>query len=191
MVVHHHGLGERVKLVFSMPTERKPELMAHNPLGKIPVLVLEDGRNIIDSPVICQYLDGIGHGALLVPTGLEERIDVLHLEALADGIMESGVLMMLEAWRPEESQWLGQFEKQTDNIIRTLAALEQQADFAGQPLSLAHLALGSALDYIHHRLPAINIMRDWLAPHPKLAAWYGEFQQDAAMVETQPESGWS
>lgn len=191
MAVYHHGLNDEVELKFAMPTDRTPELMAQNPLGKIPVLVTDEGASIVDSPVICQYLDGIGHGPLLVPSGHKNRIAVLHLEALADGIMESAVLMMLEYWRPKENQWPGQFDKQTDNIIRTLAELEKKAEALQQPLSIAHLAVACAIDYIHHRLPAIAIKQDWLANHPKLADWYAQFKGEPIMQETSPKEGWA
>ena len=189
-VIHHHGFVDDVKLLYSMPTERKPDLMAKNPLGKIPVLVTADKNSVIGSSVICQYIDGIGHGPLLIPTGRENRIAVLYLEALADGIMESSVTMMLEAWRPKEHQWPGQFDKQTDNIIRTLEVLENQASFIKQPLSLAHFAIACAIDYIHHRLPAIGIEQNWLENHPKLSAWYADFCKKPVMIETLPKDGW-
>jgi glutathione S-transferase len=104
MVMQHHKLQDEIKLVFSMPTERPQELMSRNPLGKIPVLTLGDGQSLIDSPIICQYLDTIGDERKLLSRDQTKRIEILHLEALADGIMESSVAMMLESWRPKDYQ---------------------------------------------------------------------------------------
>jgi glutathione S-transferase len=57
-------------------------------------------------------------------------------------------------------------------------------------LTLAHLAVGCAIDYIHHRLATIDINYDWLAAAPNLAEWYQEFQKHELMRETQPKEGW-
>lgn len=191
MVAQHHGLLNRIQLVTMMPSDRSPELMDHNPLGKIPVLILENDRSIIDSPVISQYFDAIGTANKLIPADPLQRTHIHHLEALADGILDAAVLCVLETWRPEEKRWPGQTEKQLDNLRRTLLFLEKYADFFELPLSVAHLSAGAALAYIHGRLPAIGIAEDWLKDAPQLAVWYEHFRHDALMIETEPKEGWA
>lgn len=190
MVALHHGLDQDLRLEVMMPLDRPPELMKVNPLGKIPVLLLPEGRSLIDSPVICQYLDAVGPNEKLVPADVLQRVQMLHLEALADGILDAAVLMVLESRRPEQYRWPHQFDKQTDNILRALAALEAQADFFHLPFSLAHVAAGAAIDYIHHRLPTIGIVRDWLEETPQLAAWYQHIRGEDWLRRTAPKDGW-
>ncbi len=191
MAAQHHGLLDRIELVSCMPADRTPELMTNNPLGKIPVLILENGRSIIDSPVIAAYFDAIGQNAKLLPQAPLEHVQIKHLEAVADGILDAAVLCVLETWRPEEKRWSFQFEKQLDNLRRALEFLEKQADFFSLPLSMAHLSLGAAIAYIHGRLPAIGIEEDWLKNTPQLAAWYEHFRHHALMVDTAPKEGWA
>lgn len=190
MVAAHHRLDKDIQLVSSMPTERQPELIKVNPLSKIPVLVLPHGRTIVDSPVIARYIDYIGHRTSLFPDKTEDQIYIMHLEALADGIMDSAVLMMMESWRPEGCIWPGQFEKQSENIRNTLTSLEQQTDFFNLPLSMAHLSLGAAIDYITHRLPSIGLNEDWLKDSPQLSAWFSHFVMTELMERTSPRDGW-
>lgn len=190
MVIHHHELVEKVELIAAMPVDRPADLMAVNPLGKIPALVTDSGESVIDSPVICRYLDHLGTAAKLVPSAAEASIEVMRREALADGIMESAVAMVLESWRPKEFQWPGQFEKQTDNILRTLTVLEGEAEFLNAPLDLSHLATLAAVDYIHYRLAPIGVERDWLANKPRLSEWLERERTQAYAMETLPQGGW-
>lgn len=191
MVAQHHGLLNRIELVNTLPADRTPELMEHNPLGKIPVLILENGRSIIDSPVIAQYFDAIGNGNKLIPADPLQRTHIHHLEALADGILDAAVLCVLESWRPEEKRWADQLAKQRDNLHRTLVFLEKYADFFTLPLSVAHLSAGAAIAYLYGRLPVIGMEEDWLRNTPQLAAWYDHFRHDPLMVETAPKGGWA
>ena len=83
------------------PTGPSPEVAAHNPLGKIPALVLEDGTALYDSRVICEYLDGLSTGTRLFPDG-PARWDALTRQALADGLLDAALLTRYErALRPE------------------------------------------------------------------------------------------
>lgn len=190
MAAQHHGLLNRIELVGCWPADRTAELMDHNPLGKIPVLILNNDRSIIDSPVIAEYFDAMGENTRLIPADPLERVHIRHLEALADGGLDAAVLCVLETWRPEENRWQGQIDKQLDNLRRTLVFLEKQADFFSLPLSVAHLSAGALIAYIHGRLPAIGISEDWLKDAPQLAMWYDHFKLNPLMVETAPKEGW-
>lgn len=188
MAALHHGLA--LELIHCMPTERDPVLMAINPLGKIPVLILENGQSIVDSPVIAEYFDAVGSQSKLLPVNPPERVKIKHLEAVADGILDAAVLCVLETWRPEEKRWPDQFTKQLDNLRGALLYLERHADFFALPLSVAHLSLGAAITYIHGRLPAVGIEEEWLKETPQLAAWYEHFRHNPLMTETAPKEGW-
>ncbi|MET4103570.1 glutathione S-transferase [Roseovarius sp. MBR-78] len=183
VLLHEAGLVDQVEElpVATTALATAPEAMAANPLGKIPALLREDGPAIYDSRVICRYLDARA-GAGLYP---EARLwEVLTLEATADGIMESGVLMVYEMrLRPEGARSAEWVEAQWAKIARVLDALEDRwmSHLAG-PLDMAQIAVACALGYLDFRHDA----RGWREGHPALAAWYEGFAARPAMVETAP-----
>lgn len=150
----------------SAPGSRVPQF---NPLGKVPTLVLDDGRAIYDSPVIVEYLDALGSGPKLIPEAFDQRIEVRRWEALGDGIAEATVLVNHEYREPAEKQrapaW---FERQRAKIDRGLAAMEKDlgagAFCFGERFTLADVAAGYALGYLDQALPDI----EWRAAHPAL-----------------------
>ena len=141
-----------------------------NPLGKVPTLVLDDGRGLYDSPVIVEYLDTLGSGPRLIPEALAERIEVKRWEALGDGIAEATVHINHERREPAEKQkdaaW---FQRQRDKVDRGLAAMEKAlgtSEFCfGRRFTLADIAAGYALGYIDFATPDI----EWRKGHPALA----------------------
>jgi glutathione S-transferase len=150
----------------SAPGSRVPQF---NPLGKVPTLVLDDGRAIYDSAVIVEYLDALGTGPKLIPDSFDQRIEVRRWEALGDGIAEATVLVNHEYREPAEKQrspaW---FERQRAKIDRGLAAMEKDlgaGEFCfGGRFTLADVAAGYALDYLDQALPEVA----WRAAHPAL-----------------------
>jgi len=141
-----------------------------NPLGKVPTLVLDDGRAIYDSPVIVEYLDALGSGPRLIPDGRDERIEVKRWEALGDGIADATVLINHEYREPAEKQrapaW---FERQRAKVDRGLSVMEKDLGAGeycyGGRYTLADIAAGYALSYLDHALPEV----EWRKAHPALA----------------------
>ena len=85
--------------------DAKTKIGSLNPLGKVPCLILDDGEAIYDSRVIVEYVDTLSPVGKVIPTESRERATVKTWEALADGIMDAGILARLEAtWRPAEQQ---------------------------------------------------------------------------------------
>ena len=145
-----------------------------NPLGKVPTLVLDDGRGLYDSPVIVEYLDTLGSGPRLIPEAPAERFEVKRWEALGDGIAEAAVHINHERREPAEKQkdaaW---FQRQRDKVDRGLAAMEQdlgRGEFCfGGRFTLADIAAGYALSYMDFAVPDI----EWRKGHPALARLAG------------------
>ena len=145
-------------------------VLQFNPLGKVPTLVLDDGRGLYDSPVIVEYLDTLGSGPRLLPEAPGERIEVRRWEALGDGIAEATVNINHERREPADKQkepaW---FQRQRDKVDRSLAAMEKglgQGLFCfGSRFTLADIAAGYALGYIDFAVPDI----EWRKNHPALA----------------------
>lgn len=152
------------------PASQVPRL---NPLGRIPALILDDGTCVFDSPVIAEYLDTLNDTPILIPRHDPlERMRVKRWEALADGIMDSAVVVRLETIRPAEKQSADAIRLHNEAITRALAYVADQlganAWCADGQITLADLALASALVYLDLR----QAERDWRSAHPNLAAWF-------------------
>ena len=183
VVIDESGLTDQVQPVpvQTTPLVTDPAARNANPLGKIPALVLDDGKSLFDSRVICRYLNDIS-GAGLYPA---ERIwDVLTLEALADGIMEAAVLMVYEGrLREAENRSVTWVEAQWEKITHALDALERQEFAAMQgDLNIAHLATACALDYLDFR----HGSRDWRKGHAALDKWHSQIMQRTSLQTTLP-----
>jgi glutathione S-transferase len=155
------------------PREPGSQVARANPLGRIPALILDDETCVFDSPVIAEYADTLNDTPILIPRNdALARMRVKRWEALADGIMDSAVVVRTERLRAAEHQ-------QADNIDRHNEAISRALSFAagqlggnvwceGASITLADLALVSALIYLDLRQPE----RDWRSPHSSLASWF-------------------
>ena len=96
------GQGDLIDWEMVVMAERPAALAENNPLDKVPVVILDDGSQLYDSPVICEYLDSLHDGPKPIPTGGEARWEVLRLQALGDGLADAAALHGAEMCRPEE-----------------------------------------------------------------------------------------
>ncbi|MDK3016893.1 glutathione S-transferase [Pseudodonghicola flavimaris] len=169
--------------VVTTPVDTDAMLREANPLGKIPALVLEDGRTIYDSRVITRYLD-VRAQAGVYP---EDRLwDVLVLEATAEGVLEAAVLMVYEGRiRPESLHYPPWIEAQWAKAIGGVQAIEaRMMELLSGPLNMGQIAVACALGYLDFRHPG----RDWRSGCPQLAAWYADFESRPSMIATRPET---
>jgi glutathione S-transferase len=102
VVAIEKGLDGDIELIEAMPWPDPSLIATQNPLGKVPALVLDDGTALYDSPVICEYLDTLGEGNRLLPPVGPARWRSLRIQALADGIMDAAVSIVLERRRSAE-----------------------------------------------------------------------------------------
>jgi glutathione S-transferase len=159
-----------------------------NPLGKIPVLVLDDDTVLFDSRVIVEYLDNVAPNNKLMPSPNRERSEVRRWEALADGICDAAALLFLEHKRPLAQQSADWIVRQEEKILRSLAfmsaELGDQSWCMGTHFSLADVTIGCTLGYLVFRFPAI----DWQVKHPNLARLYDKLMRRPAFIETIPQA---
>ena len=174
---------EIVEISLSDPNS---PLSSYNPLGKVPTLALDDGRNIFDSSVIAEYLDNKTPVAHLIPQEHNHRIDVRCWEALADGICDAAVAIVMEKRRPLEKQNSEMIERQLLKVERGLRGMSQVfADnkwCVGDAFSLADIAVGCALGYLSLRMPEI----DWQEEYPNLAKLYKQLSARPSFQESAP-----
>lgn len=180
IVILEKGLQDKVELVESLPPHLSEALLAANPLARIPALVMDDGRLLCESPVICEYLDGVSVQNSLFPADKEARIEALCLAALGSGIMDSAVACVMEGRRPEEKRYAEWVERKENAIRRTITVLA--AENLGDEFHIGALSVAVALAYIDFRLPHI----DWRNEHKKLAAWLKTTEKRASMLATAP-----
>jgi len=164
------------------PWESPAELVTRNPLSKIPVLELDNGRCLFESKVIVEYLDSVNDSPRLIPSG-EDRFDVLSWQALADGIMDAVVLRFKESQRPEAQRSDEWMERQAQVVERALgvAGTDCATPLVGEAMTLADIALGVALDYVDLRYG-----REWRAVHPRLAQWHEHITARESFRATAP-----
>jgi glutathione S-transferase len=157
-----------------------------NPLGKVPVLVLEDGVSVFDSRVIVEYLDHVSPVGHLIPNEPKSRMVVRGVEALADGVTDAAVLVFMEKKRAPEQQssdWLVLQEKAMFRGLEALAeALGEKPWYLGNSMTLADIACGCMLGYLDFRFSEI----DWRSAHPNLARLAAKLATRASFVETVP-----
>src|SRR5262245_47795459 len=95
----------------------------HNPLGKVPTLVLDDGTALYDSRVIVEFLDGKSPISRLIPEDLRDRIAVRRWEALADGVLDAGLLVRYESLRDKKERSKAWVDKQLARMKRGMAQM--------------------------------------------------------------------
>jgi glutathione S-transferase len=167
-------LGMEVKLQPADTMDPRDSVREQNPLGKIPVLILEDGTTFYDSRVILEYLDHRAGGGKIIPRDCEQRFAALRLQALCDGILDASILGVYEGrWRaPEkhEAKWL---DHQAGKVTRALQTLEDAPPALPASPQLPHVgqvALACALGYRDFRFGGT-----WRSAHPRLVAWLERF----------------
>jgi len=156
----------------------------HNPLGKVPVLILNDGDSLYDSRVIVEYLDFHTPVARLISQDHSAKIKVRRWEALADGVCDAAVSVMLEQRKPEERQSQANIDKQMEKVTRGLEVLNldilKKKWCVNETFGLADIALGCALGYIDFRFKDMN----WQDKYPNLAKHYSVLVKRPSFKQT-------
>ncbi|KQW57999.1 glutathione S-transferase N-terminal domain-containing protein [Variovorax sp. Root411] len=160
-----------------------------NPLGKVPCLIMEGGEAMFDSRVIVEYLDTLSPVGKLIPQQGRERAEVKTWEALADGVMDAGVLWRLEAtWtgRSDGERSAAWIERQRNKVEGGIAAMAKglgdKPFCSGIHLSLSDIAVGCTLGWLDLRFPDI----DWRGEHGNLAKLYDKLMLRPSFIDTKP-----
>ena len=176
-----------MELVDVQPAENP--VNAHNPLGKIPTLLLDDGSALYDSRVIVDFLDARSPISRLIPDETRDRLAVRRWEALADGVLDAGLLVRYESLRPQQERSQAWSDKQLARIHRGLAAMAK--DLEGKPwchndrYSLADIAVGCCLGWLDFRKPGEV---DWHTQYAGLAQHYRKLMERSAFADSVPQA---
>ncbi len=162
------------------------QIIPHNPLGKVPVIIVDGTQEIYDSRVIIEYLEWLSPSPALIPPGGMERIAVKRWEALADGICDAGVVCQLEHRRPPEKKHQVAIHRQTRKFERGVEMASKQLGdnqwCHGNAFSLADIAIGTAMEWIGLRYPD----NDPRKRYANLKALHERLMQRPAFASTAP-----
>lgn len=172
------GQDNEIERVKTSTTD--PELGQCNPLQKIPALVLEDSSVLLDSAVICEFLD-TRKGGKLFPKDAS-RWPTLSRMALCDGIMDAAILRRYESQRPETLRSIEWDKRQKTKVDQALASLEKDAARFGDRVDIGTLTVSIMLDYLDFRFP----QEPWRDTHPNLAQWHKAFSARPSLKATMP-----
>ena len=165
------GMSDGIRVQDADTMDANDTIRQQNPVGKIPVLILDDGSVLYDSRVIVEYLDHQAGGGKIIPREPAARFDALRLQALADGMTDAQILVVYEGrWRAAEKHEKKWVDYQSDKIRRGLTVLEAAPPAIDPTPNVGQIALACLLG---HR--DLRFKGDWRADHPKLVAWLDRF----------------
>ena len=175
-----------LELVDVNPAENP--VNAHNPLGKVPTLVLDDGTALYDSRVIVEFLDARAPINRLIPDETRDRVAVRRWEALADGVLDAGLLVRYETLREKRERSKVWTDKQVARIHRGMALMAKDLESRnwchGDRYSLADIAVGCCIGWLGFRKPGEV---DWESDYAGVARHYRKLMERAAFADTVPQ----
>ena len=180
--------GIAFETVIDNPWNPNAQAPDHNPLGKIPVLLTDDGGGVYDSKVIIEYLEALYPGTPLLPRVPLARVAARQIEALADGVCDAIVLIVLERARPaglQSRDWINrQVAKVQAGVAQAAQALAGNEFFIGGRFSVADIAVGCMLGYLDLRLPEF----EWRAEQSGLIPFYERMMSRDSFKQTVPSA---
>lgn len=179
------GLDPRIERLpaAASPVQFNTVVAAHNPSGRVPTLLTDDGMALYDSAVICEYLDALDGRHRIFPASGAPRWRALQAQALGDGLLEAALLARYEGTlRPESCRWPAWTEGQLRKVGASLDALQDWVADADDAFDIGHITLACALGYLDFRFPDLA----WREGRSEVAAWFEAVRQRPSMVATQP-----
>lgn len=175
---HARGIADRIELVDARADQEAYEKL--NPLNKVPGLLTDEGEFLIESRLICRYLDGLGGGTRLYPDNEAEERRVLQQEAVVHGIMDALVLRRMETRRPDgqPSKWWDERQKRKIDIGLALVEADLDAYTAKPTIIPIELAC------MCHFMDRVSD-DDWRGAYPKLAKWFEAYAKEPHMAATE------
>ena len=178
--------GIAFETVVENPWQPDTTVPSVNPLGKVPALMLDDGRVIHDSKVIVEYLETLDVPPDLIPRSPDLRVAHKQIEAIADGVCDAVVLITLESARAPDLHSMDWIERQRRKVVAGVTELARLLGngewFTSAGFGLGEVATVCALDYIDLRLPAF----DWRAAGANLVSLHARLAARPAFAQTKP-----
>ncbi|MCC7047374.1 MAG: glutathione S-transferase [Alphaproteobacteria bacterium] len=182
VVAHELGVADRIEHLPSAahPVKRDSTIVAHNPLGQVPTLLLDDGSPLYDSRVICEYLEAQHGKSRIFPPNGAARWRALREQTLADGLIDGALRARYEMTRPSDKIWADWHQGQIAKIQSSLSEIEKTASGLGDRVDIGTISIACALGYLDLRFADLQ----WRKAHPSTAAWYARFESRPSMKAT-------
>jgi glutathione S-transferase len=165
------GLSSKIEVRPVDLEDPADSVRVQNPIGKIPVLVIEDGTAYYDSPVIVEYLDYMAGGGRIIPKEAPARFEVLRLQALCDGILDACLMLVYEGrYRPADKLVQSWVDRQNDKIARGMKSLEAAPPAITALPDVGQISVACVLGYLDLRFAG-----KWRNEYPKLLEWHDKF----------------
>jgi glutathione S-transferase len=172
--------------VNDAPSAAATQVPKYNPLGKVPVLIIDDETAVFDSRVIVEYLDQASPVSRLIPEETRPRVQVRRWEALADGCSDAVAAIIAERRRPRDQQsadWVARQQAKVDRALRIMSEdLGTRNWCSGEFFNLSDIAVGCCLGFVGLRLPD----RSWSGDYPNLARLSDKLARRASFRDTAP-----
>ena len=176
------GIAGDIEEVVTDPFQPPPELLAANPLSKIPTLITDRGEALPDSGLILDYLQSRHSGLAPLPRG-SRRWAALRMQRVAEGIIDAAVATVLERRRPESIVYTPFLDRQSDAIRRSIELLTLESGaLSREAPGVVEITAGVALAYLDFRMPYL----EWRRNAPALVDWHDAFSQRPSMQQTVP-----
>ena len=181
VVAHEKGLAGELELVWTDPWASEKQLLAVTPFSKVPVLIAEDGRPLVESACICDYLDEHGAEPQLMPSSGAARLAVLRKLGMGGGLIDVafGAVIQRRYGGADEKSFL--IERWHASVTRAIDALADDPTLSVKP-DLGDLAIAVALSYVEFRMADLQ----WRRKAPRVSEWYGRMCGLSSMVATAP-----
>ena len=174
------------EFVIDAPASPVTQVPNYNPLGKVPVLIIDDDTTVFDSRVIVEYLDQASPVAKLIPEDTRPRIQVRRWEALADGCTDAVVAIVMEGRRPAEQQsadWIARQQLKVDRALKVMATeLGSKNWCSGEFFNLSDIAVGCCLGFVDLRLSDLP----WRRAYPNLGRLSDKLARRPSFRDTVP-----
>lgn len=175
------SLENKIELVEVSPLDDPAALLEVNPLGKVPALVRKSGPALIDSPLICEFIDTLDDERWIPARG-ESRILVMRQQAIADGLMDLTIGRRIEKNREAKLQYKLWVERWERGIARTLEQLDRERGQFERSVDHGALSIAVALSYLDLRYAEL----DWRSAHPELGEFLERWEQRESLKLTVP-----
>lgn len=177
--------GLPFELLTEVPWDSSTRTPRHNPLEKLPILLLQDGSSVYESSYILQYLELKHPQVPLVPKDIDGHLAARKLEVLCDGVCDAVVLSLFEKMRAGggSPEWLARQRRKVQGGMAEMARLVGQRPWAvGEAFSLGDIAVGTAAGYVSLRFPELQ----WRTLHPDLAVYTDRLAQRPSFKASVP-----
>lgn len=177
--------GITFEFVNEQPYQAETGVAQYNPLGKVPALVTDDGETWFDSPIIAEYIELLGIAPAMVPREPKAALMVKQIEALADGIMDAGLVSVREQARPAAQQSEAELVRQREKISRSLDMCErllEDGKISADTVNLATIAIACAIGYLNFR----RVSPGWCVDRPLLVKLAETLFQRESFARTEP-----